>query len=654
MNKIKNSNVRDKNANEPNEYNEGNNYHDNQENLKLEFILSKYNYILSEYQVKYGNELFLHLDRQLTSDVLESAQNDTAQFKKILVDNFSLVKEYEKELLDKTRSCEFMNVELNRLQMEMERIVEENKQLREDLENTKEERNKMYKTVFSKSSNFELERSNVTNMNADLNTNFELVRSQNEHLLSVLEKTKYESDSLKQLLEDYKEKLGKLSTDYGSLESDFVKVSREREDLLKLREYVEEKMKENNLKMILNEKKTNELESKNNKLENENKFLKSELKHYKEIYEELETRKNNEVEVLMRNLEESSQYSVTVKERNSELEDIVSELKFENNKLKQETVVMKYDLEHLTKILEDTNFAVKSANEKEKHIDNLIKSYKKKIDEANLEKEKAFVRLKLLEKQNTKIGEEFSKQISEKQQQFEGFIDSAQEKFTNIIDSKEEQISLMKNEILSLKIEKDKYFNEYIITKKENDKFSLIFRQENEKYINKYEESEKASTRTQHILQDKINNLVKKLEKIEHEKKTFEEELNMLKTTEKNRESLIDKMSHNEETLMSDVYKYREKSEALEKEKELNKKEIERMTNLYETKMSHLKEQYDFKLAVLESALKNQKQDYTESEDKAYEMLKKQENVIKIKISSLMTIKYFILNIFFKHILIFN
>ncbi len=108
---------------------------DDNEISKLQFIISKYNIILNEYQLKYGNELFSTLDNKLNRDMLDGSSNE---FKKILIENVSLIKEYEKIILEKDKSLSFYNDELVRNHNEIERLVKENDDLRDDIEGIRE------------------------------------------------------------------------------------------------------------------------------------------------------------------------------------------------------------------------------------------------------------------------------------------------------------------------------------------------------------------------------------------------------------------------------------------------------------------------------------------------------------------------------------
>ena len=92
---------------------------------------------------------------------------------------------------------------------------------------------------------------------------------------------------------------------------------------------------------------------------------------------------------------------------------------------------------------------------------------------------------------------------------------------------------------------------------------------------------------------------------------------------------MLEKLGKNDELMGKDVGKLRERCEILMKEKEYYEKELERVTGLYELKLDQMREQNDLRVNVLESTMKSHKEDFNATEDKAFEMLKKQENVKK-------------------------
>jgi hypothetical protein len=121
---------------------------DDVENLKkeiinLEFVLYKYNNILNEYQIKYGNEIFLHLENLLNKEKASNSNcyNDDKSYailRKNLVENVSLIKELEKNNLEIMEKNDALKEELVKFQKQTNDIIKENYDLREELEQLKE------------------------------------------------------------------------------------------------------------------------------------------------------------------------------------------------------------------------------------------------------------------------------------------------------------------------------------------------------------------------------------------------------------------------------------------------------------------------------------------------------------------------------------
>lgn len=95
------------------------------------------------------------------------------------------------------------------------------------------------------------------------------------------------------------------------------------------------------------------------------------------LYNELEQRKVGEVEAVLRDFHNiqmkekdlRSKHNILEREYNGKTNYYLKDLKFENSKLKQEAQINRHDLDHLTKIVEESDFIIKSVKEK---VDTLI------------------------------------------------------------------------------------------------------------------------------------------------------------------------------------------------------------------------------------------------------------------------------------------
>jgi chromosome segregation ATPase len=585
---------------------------------KLQFIISKYNIILNEYQLKYGNELFATLEKKLNKEMLQGSSNE---FKKILIENISLIKEYEKLLIEKDKHLNYYNDELVRNQCEVERLVKENDEIRDELEGLKDEFNKLYRNILDP----EQLPNERNDMDIKLNTDY--LREENEKLLGMLERSQFEEKQLKNILSELKDRYSELVDENKRLNEEYLKYKSEYDQYKSTKSFVGEKMKENCNRLILNERKMNEVLSNTERIEIENRYLKQEVIQIKDALTELENRKNLEIDLLMRDIQNCRMKENELKERLNINKAELSSMRFDNNKMKQELHVKTMDNDQLNKMIEDTNFHSRSIEEKEKYIDTTVKSHKRKADEAVLEKEKAIVKVKLLEKQISKINEDYSKNLKDKQNNYEQVFESSKSKYEHLISLKNEEMTQLRSDNLSLKMERDKYLNDTNTMKKEYDKLFSNYREDNDKYIKMFEESEKNSFKNQGFLQDKINALSRKLEQIEYDRNILEQELMIFKTNEKTNDQALERINRNDEFLEKEIMRYKEKVDLVIVERDSLQKDIERKTTLYENKIKQMKEQYELKNSILENSIKYQKDQFMATEDKAMIMLKKQENV---------------------------
>ena len=104
-------------------------------------------------------------------------------------------------------------------------------------------------------------------------------------------------------------------------------------------------------------------------------------------------------------------------------------------------------------------------------------------------------------------------------------ITTTKDKYDEIIHSKDDEINHLKAEILSTKMEKDKYFTDYKLIKSEFDKINDTFHNENDNYMRKYEQSKNDLNIAMNNYEDKISELTIKNDKLESENNNLKNEL---------------------------------------------------------------------------------------------------------------------------------
>lgn len=613
------------------------------ENRNYSFILKKYNYILKEYQEKYNYEIFDKLMKEYDSNEEMKANLNQRD----LSSTIRLVLEYENKMREQNDLIKTLREEKERLVLEKQKIIEENNEYQNEIEKLKndydeifkelEERTKQKKNI-DKSKTFPL--LNLINNKEDINKGpqIEMDKTQTnfnnnfENSMNNIPKTmnnfiNKENLNLKEKI-DYEEMITKLKREIDNLKN----------QLYSLQNRLKQEMEET--KKVENENNTKAKEI--NELLIDNKAYKVQLNEYKESYDALEKRKENEVQNLIGELKDIMQSNDNYKIRNKNLEEENSNYKFENSKLKQENEGLKFDRDHLTKILEDSNTAVQNVAEKEKYFDNMIKTYKKKNDEINLEKEKLNQKLKMKENQLNKISTDFGNLLKEKMNNYETINNITKNKFEDIINNKDNEIKELKAAILTYKIERDKYLNDYNLFKNEYDKIEQKFNVENEIYIKKYEEAQNTLNNKQNESISQINELKMEKLNLEHENKMIKEEIKEKNQKEKANELKIKHLEKNEDNLMRENADLKKNSDIYLKQNAAYIKEIERIKQRFQVELEQVKENYDNKVLYLENTIEKQRNQLSLAESKAFEMVRQQKEITeKVKKELKDTINYY-------------
>ena len=595
------------------------------ENHNYSFLLQKYSLILKEYQEKYNHEIFDKYIKQYESD--EDLKASLSQ--KNFTTAVRLVIQYEKTIDEHKDLIKNLREEKERLILNNEKILEENNELQNEIQKLKSDNDEMLKSFTERNKQKQIREQNRTFPNMNFFNNKEDIKANEEDMVKtqINNLMKQENINIKEKV-DYEDMITQLRKEIDSLKN----------QLYTLQNRLKQEMEETNKIEANNNMKQIEID----KLLIDNKNYKQQLNEYKEAYDSLEIRKGKEVENIISELKEIRYINENYKTKNKNLEDENSYFKFENAKLKQENEGLKFDRDHLTKIIEDSNMAVQNATEKEKYIDNMIKNYKKRNEETNLEKEKINQKLQMKENQLNKLNTDFGNLLKEKMNNYETLNNITKNKYEEIINNKENEIKELKASILSYKIEKDKYFNDYNLFKNEYDKIEQKFNTENDLYIKKYEEVQNNLNTKMNDYISQINELKMTKDNLEHENKLMKDEIKTYAQNEKRLELQIKNLEKNENNIIRENSDLKKNGDIYLRQNSEYVKEIERIKKNYSIQMEQEKEFYDNKIINLENIINNQKEKLSMAESKALEMVKKQQQITeKYKIELKNTINYY-------------
>lgn len=459
--------------------------------------------------------------------------------------------------------------------------------------------------------------------NNNNNNFYPFFTQQQDQFITLIENANFERDKIQNDYHQLKLQYDTLKQQHSTLSSRMTAMKTEIDQSRSIKTLYEKKMNMNMDKMIKLEKEKAASIVNASRLEHENNLLNQQLQDFKVIYEELEKRKNNEIDNLTESITKLRQDHEMLKSLKNENQIQIQDLLFETASLKQELDMVKVDRDKLTKIIEDAEMAVKTIEEKEKSFESTIKSYQQQIKDIKLEKEKINVKLNLQLELLAKNQKDFNTSINLKNEQFNKAITDLKEKYENIIQDKLEDINISKSECISMKIERDKYFTEQKILQNEIDKMIETFKEENQKNMELLKETEEKNNRIQIRFQEKIKMLTEHNEQLEKENQLLNERLNNLEEEESKRKDLYGRLSRNESETHVEIAKIQKKAEDLEDENFELKKKLNRL----EIRYKELEEISLIRINSLQNTLKDRTQLGLDVKLKTYDLLNEQQGI---------------------------
>lgn len=596
------------------------------ENSKLKYLLSKYDYILKEYQNKYGNELYNQVENQLSE-----LDNQNKIFNKNLLESISLVKEFAKKLQEKDNFIKHLLNEKANLESENNNIIADKYKSEQKLEKLQKDYDEIYdalnertkkkeNNIYNKTLDFNIrekgneilgEAEEPINMNSKMNIDRNNISNQN--LYNTM-KENFNNFLMKEKMEfqekyEYQDMINKYKIENENL----------RNKVLSLQNKLKEEMEE----ITHLENDSNQKQIAINQLEISINTLKPQIEEYKNSYESLENRKNKETDNLLNELKELRTKLEEYKRKNNKLEDDNSRSKNTIENLNLKISDLNSELQLLQEMNKFNSDALK-INKDSQYLENLNK---REIDNLNLEKEKIKQKLQMKEDQIRKINTEYSNLLREQINEFDKMNEITKNKYEEIIRNKENEIKDLKTSILTYKIERDKYLSDYNLYKSEYDKINQTFHTENEFYIKQFEQAKNDLNNISSKNNGTINELQIKNNKLENENKRMNDNINSLQNEKKNYEQHIKNLESNNYNLEKDNNQLKKENDMYMREKSSHLKELERLHSKHEYEKKQDEEMNKNKIIKLENIVEKQKKQLSTIEAKAWDMIKKQQAI---------------------------
>lgn len=534
-------------------------------------------------------------NRPSSHDILDdipSHKESMTEYLELILHN-PLLQSYEQNV--RSLEVELENMENNHqnLKFDLQKSMEENEDLREMLVKSTKELNRCLEGNTSVPLPDETDRDRARRLGGTSDEMLRLIetmKNDQEALVDQIESLKIRNENLEKVTEQKEGRFYELQSTAEEANTQYFKMKQEFDKLKHLYDSVRNEFSIIDDRLEKETRDKDEFLSKNKKLENEINLLNKHLNHLKESYNELSDKKSSEVDQVSREL---SDCDLREREYKGKIE-ILEKYKFDTDEelriLKRDLSSTKSDNQNIIQIMEQYENEIETYKKKSKQVQVLTDEYKKKIEEAQLEKDRYNLKEQHYISKIHKLEEENRGDAKEREDRYGSMIDNLKAKHKAIIEEREFEISDLNKKFSEYYAENEKNKSENDRLRTEVAKLEKAIRESEHQIDKKYDDYERR-LRTANETKDEIQR------RLENESLKQKSEVETLQYEVNTNKQIIRELENKCEIYLSDYNKSSEDYRRLKdtqrlsvEEKEKAELEVNRVKQLYNTKMQELEE----------------------------------------------------------------
>ena len=286
----------------------------------------------------------------------------------------------------------------------------------------------------------------------ELQERLDLLSTENTLLLEQLEALKKRNEYLEALAKDRDDTAEKYVYQYKQLNSEFKNLQIIEEDIRTQKEIAEDKLKRTGERLGAVEREKEQMITDINKLQNELRITQQQAQYFKKSYEEMESKKTEEIEMLVQDA-----HNISVREKEITGRSLVQERELEEVKeqafhYKREFESLRSECDTMLKIMEDYEQKIANYQQKEESVQNIVRDSKQKVEEALLERDRVNLKEQHYVKTIERLQEIVKTELYEQKNKYEGLIESLKNKNRSMVSGRDEDISNLQEKIHTLQI----------------------------------------------------------------------------------------------------------------------------------------------------------------------------------------------------------
>ena len=540
-------------------------------------------------------------------DDIPTHKESMGEYLELILHN-PLLQSYEQNVRSLENEIESMENNYQNLKLDLQKAIEENEELREMLVKKTKELHRALEGNTSIPLPNESDRDRARRLGGtseEMLNLIETMKNDQEALIDQIESLKVRNENLEKITEEkegmfhmLKSEADKASTEYFKMKQEFDKLKHLYDSVRNELHIVEDKL----------EKETRDKDdflSRNKKMENEISQLNKHLNHLKESYNELSDKKSAEVDALSREL---SDCDIREREFKSTIE-ILEKAKFDAEEdlrqLKRELGSTKSDNQNMIQIMEQYETEIESYKKRSKQVEVLTDECKKKIEEAQLEKDRFNLKEQQYISKINKLEEENRADAREREDKYNSLLENLKTKQKIVLDERDREITDLNKRYSDYYTQNEKNKSDNDRLRSEIAKLEKALRESQQEVDKKFEDYER---RLKNVNEDK-DEIQRRLEndilQLKSQNDTLHYDANARNQAVRDFEAKCDMYKSDYDKLAEDHRRLKENFRISKEDKDKADLEANRIKQLYNTRMQELQQKMDKKADYERDKLEN-------------------------------------------------
>jgi chromosome segregation ATPase len=531
--------------------------------------------------------------RKAPGETQQDLSTDKEEFVRLLAEH-PLLQAYEQHVQDVERVNGQLGNELAGLRRELAGRVSESEDLARQLQDKIEQLAKMNERALSPET-FDIIGKELTS-GKEIVSILDSLKKEHEVLLSEIDLArtraiKAESDLKLQVqtTEDYEKKTKMIATRQVELQTALENAEHEKEVLMNRLGLRQEELN-------ISQKERETFHGQCLRQESELKLLQRSVEQYKKAYEDLERRKDGEMDLLEKDLSEKGlalqEHKNKLLLRDRELDD----LRDVKRKLERDLETTKNDFAQMIKIMEDNESRLALFDEREKSLKTREQECKRRMDEAKLQREEAIYKERQGQKQVATMEQQWKQDVEERQKKFDALLETARSKQKAVLSQSEEEYKALNDKHTKLQAAFEQLQADYKVLEGEKRQGDEALAREHKEFNDRcttYDQQLRAQERQEieekRKLQNQAEDLNRTLGKIADQLKDSELQGRTLKVQLEGAEGKA-------EAAEQELRELRGRAAELAAERQNALRELERLKKVHQTKMADIADACNLKV----------------------------------------------------------